>query len=47
MVDFPRSLIERRFPDERAWVAYLARLRWPDGFRCPSCGHAQGLGACE
>src|SRR5512144_1116131 len=44
MADFPRSLIEfqRRFPDERACAAYLARVRWPDGFRCPSCGHGKG-----
>ena len=21
---------------------YLARVRWPDGFRCPACGHAKG-----
>jgi hypothetical protein len=41
MPDFPRSLIafQRRFPDEAARAAYLADLRWPDGFRCPGCGH--------
>src|SRR5512143_2119442 len=39
MFDFPRSLLEfqRRFPDERACAAYLADVRWPDGFRCPAC----------
>jgi transposase-like protein len=44
MTDFPRSLIEfqRRFPDERACAAYLAQVRWPEGFRCPSCGHTKG-----
>src|SRR5512144_1591805 len=44
MAEFPRSLIEfqRRFPDERACAAYLAQARWPDGFRCPGCGHARG-----
>src|SRR5512143_4076953 len=44
MADFPRSLIEfrRRFPDERACAEYLARVRWPDGFRCPSCGQGKG-----
>ena len=49
MTHFPRSLIEfqRRFPDERACAAYLARMRWPDGFRCPSVRARQGLGACE
>ena len=41
---FPRSLIEfqRRFPDERACAEYLAGVRWPDGFRCPSCGQGKG-----
>lgn len=44
MADFPRSLIEfqRRFPDERACAEYLEQVRWPDGFRCPACGHAKG-----
>ena len=44
LVDFPRSLIEfqRRFPDEDACAAYLARARWPHGFRCPACGHDKG-----
>ena len=43
MPDFPRSLIafQRRFPDEAACAAYLAAIRWPDGFRCPACGHDQ------
>ena len=38
----PYSLIafQQRFPDE-ACAAYLAALRWPDGFHCPSCGHDQ------
>lgn len=41
MPDFPRSLIafQRRFPDEAACGAYLAAIRWPDGFRCPACGY--------
>src|SRR6266545_1323698 len=44
MADFPRSLIEfqRRFPDEKACAAYLAEARWPNGFRCPDCGHDKG-----
>jgi len=44
MADFPRSLIDfqRRFPDEKACAAYLADARWPDGFRCPECGHDKG-----
>jgi len=28
-----------RFPDEAACAAYLAAIRWPEGFRCPACGH--------
>jgi ISXO2 transposase-like protein/transposase-like zinc ribbon protein len=44
MADFPHSLIEfqRRFADERACASYLAAVRWPDGFRCPDCGHDKG-----
>lgn len=26
------------FPDDEACAMYLARLRWPDGFRCSRCG---------
>ena len=41
MSDFPRSLIafQRRFADEAACAAYLVSVRWPEGFRCPGCGH--------
>jgi hypothetical protein len=44
MADFPRSLLEiqRRFPDERGCASYLAKARWPGGFRCPGCGHDKG-----
>ena len=44
MADFPCSLIEfqRRFADEGACASYLADARWPDGFRCPDCGHPKG-----
>ena len=40
MSDFPRSLLEfqRRFPDAAACAAYLAAVRWPEGFVCPACG---------
>lgn len=36
----PRSLLEfqRAFPDEAACADYMERVRWPDGFACPSCG---------
>ena len=38
-VDYPRTFreLEAWFPDESSCLAYLARLRWPDGFVCPSC----------
>ena len=26
------------FPDDASCAEYLARLRWPEGFRCPVCG---------
>ena len=44
MSDFPRSLLEfqRRFPDEHACASYLAKARWPYGFRCPACGQGKG-----
>jgi len=37
---YPRTLAEFNawFADEAACLAYLARLRWPDGFVCPHCG---------
>ena len=40
MEDYPRNLgeFEARFSTEAACRAYLVRLRWPDGFRCPRCG---------
>jgi len=42
--DYPRSLgeFEERFCSEAACRAYLRKLRWPDGFRCPSCGGQRG-----
>ena len=40
--DYPRSPFEFHFwfPDDAACLAYLERLRWPDGFRCPRCAAA-------
>ena len=37
--DFPKTLtdFERRFPTEEACREFLFRVRWPEGFRCPSC----------
>lgn len=41
MEDYPRTLgeLEARFSTELACREYLFELRWPDGFRCPRCGH--------
>jgi transposase-like protein len=38
-VDYPRTFQEFRvwFPDDASCAEYLARLRWPEGFRCPVC----------
>ncbi|MGD0632632.1 MAG: IS1595 family transposase [Terracidiphilus sp.] len=38
--EYPRNQteLEASFGSEEACRAYLARLRWPDGFRCPRCG---------
>jgi hypothetical protein len=38
--EYPRNLteFEANFGTEEACRAYLARLRWPGGFRCPRCG---------
>ena len=35
------SLVEfqRRFVSEEACMEHLFRLRWPDGYTCPRCGH--------
>lgn len=39
--DFPKTVIEfeERFASEQSCCAYLAKQRWPEGFRCPACGH--------
>ena len=43
MEDYPRTVqeFESRFSTEEGCRAYLVRLRWPDGFRCPQCGGAK------
>jgi hypothetical protein len=42
-MEFPTTLIEfqDRFPDEESCWRYLKAARWPEGFRCPHCGHRQ------
>ena len=44
MTERPGSLpeFEVRFPDEAACARWLFGKRWPDGFRCPGCGHDKG-----
>lgn len=41
--DYPQTLadFEARFGTEEACRAYLIQLRWPDGFRCPTCGQGK------
>ena len=41
MEDYPRDQLEfeSRFASEEACRDYLFALRWPEGFRCPRCGH--------
>lgn len=43
-VDYPRSFGELQawFRTDADCLDYLQWLRWPDGFVCPSCGHAGG-----
>jgi len=38
--DYPKTLLEmeQRFATEEQCRAYLAALRWPEGFVCPKCG---------
>ena len=35
------TLVEliRKFPDNKAAEAWIAKIRWPDGPRCPHCDH--------
>ena len=34
----------KELPDDDACKAYLAKMKWHDGFTCPKCGHHKG---CE
>ncbi len=55
MEDYPKTMLEleERFRSEGACRDYLAKLRWPEGFRCPRCAHdkawakSNGLQACQ
>ncbi len=39
--DYPKTILEfeHRFSTEEACKEYLFKLRWPEGFSCPRCGH--------
>ena len=41
--DFPKTLAEfqERFATEDACRRYLVESRWPNGYRCPRCEHAE------
>jgi transposase-like protein/DNA-directed RNA polymerase subunit RPC12/RpoP len=41
--DFPESEFEfdQRFHSNKACKEYLAKMKWPEGFRCCNCGHKQ------
>ena len=41
MEEYPTTMLELegRFSTEEACRDYLAKLRWPEGFRCPRCAH--------
>jgi transposase-like protein len=43
--DFPKTLAESQaqFGDETACRSYLAACRWPDGYRCSRCQHAEAF----
>ena len=43
MADYPETVREFRawFPDEAACRAYLEKVRWPAGPRCPRCPQAE------
>src|SRR5881409_529393 len=44
MAELPRLLpeFEAKFPDDAACARWLLDKRWPEGSRCPACGHGKG-----
>lgn len=44
MTEYPANLIEFEewFRTDAQCREYLEKIRWPDGFRCPRCGHPSG-----
>ncbi len=40
---FPANLLEfqLQFGSEEACLEYLVASRWPEGYRCPRCGHSK------
>lgn len=44
MDNFPKDAIEfqKAFATDEQCQAALMRMRWPNGFRCPNCGHDDG-----
>ena len=43
MEDYPEDMagLIRNYRTEEACLAYLERLRWPEGYRCSHCGKAE------
>ncbi len=43
METLPTTILEfeKRFREEEDCVVYLRRVRWPNGFICPKCGHVE------
>ncbi|MBM4287526.1 MAG: transposase [Deltaproteobacteria bacterium] len=41
MEEYPKTMqeFEEKFSSEQSCIDYLFRIRWPEGFRCPRCGH--------
>lgn len=44
MENYPAILMafEKQFSTEDAYLNYLYKLRWPQGYICPRCGNKKG-----